>query len=90
MQLSIENARYGVEVRTPILYGRVPGQPVWQGGLWLDLLLPSPAPAEPAPVTQRPVSMAASATFSSSTRSQSGSATSRPSVSQTSSDRLTA
>ncbi|MFC7618997.1 alpha/beta hydrolase fold domain-containing protein [Microlunatus sp. GCM10028923] len=49
MQLRIDNAPYGVEVRTPLLYGRVPGQPVWQGGLWLDLLLPVPAPLEPAP-----------------------------------------
>jgi len=32
-----------LEVVSPILYGQVPGQPVWAGGLYLDLLLPSPS-----------------------------------------------
>lgn len=49
MRLTMPNAPYGVEVVSPILYGRVPEQPVWQGGLYLDLFLPSPRPAGRVP-----------------------------------------
>lgn len=49
MLLSMPDAPYEVEVVSPVLYGQVPGQPVWEGGLYLDLLLPTPPPSTPAP-----------------------------------------
>lgn len=49
MMITIPDAPYGVEVLSPILYGQVPGEPVWEGGLYLDLMLPRPQPAGPAP-----------------------------------------
>jgi len=49
MQLTMPDAPYGVEVVSPVLYGQVPGQPVWEGGLYLDLFLPTPRPTTPAP-----------------------------------------
>lgn len=50
MQFSMPDAPYGVEVVSPVLYGQVPGQPVWEGGLYLDLFLPTPqqSPGRPA------------------------------------------
>lgn len=49
MRLTLPDAPYGVEVISPILYGRVPGQTVWQGGLYLDLFLPTLRPPSAAP-----------------------------------------
>lgn len=49
MQLRMPDAPYGIEILSPVLYGQVPGQPVWEGGLYLDLMLPSPRPPTPAP-----------------------------------------
>lgn len=41
MQLTILDSPCSVEVISPLLYGQVPEQPVWEGGLYLDLFLPS-------------------------------------------------
>lgn len=49
MLLTMPEAPYAVSVHASIQYGSVPGLPPWQGSLYLDLLLPEPAPAEPAP-----------------------------------------
>lgn len=49
MIMTIDDAPYGVEVVSPLLYGQVPGQPVWEGGLYLDLLLPTPRPTDASP-----------------------------------------
>lgn len=42
MMLSMPEAPCAVEVRAAVQYGAVPGEPVWQGALYLDLLLPTP------------------------------------------------
>jgi len=49
MIIRIDDAPYGVEVESPLLYGQVPGQPIWEGGLYLDLLLPTPRLARTSP-----------------------------------------
>lgn len=49
MLLTTPDAPYCVEVRSPVQYGMVPGLPAWQGSLYLDLLLPTPRPAERLP-----------------------------------------
>jgi len=49
VQLTMPEAPYGVQVVSPVLYGQVPGQPVWEGGLYLDLFLPTPRPTKRAP-----------------------------------------
>ncbi|GAA4978035.1 alpha/beta hydrolase [Actinopolymorpha pittospori] len=49
MHIAIPEAPYGIEVLSPVQYGQVPGQPVWEGGLYLDLMLPTPRPPELAP-----------------------------------------
>jgi acetyl esterase/lipase len=50
MIMTIDDAPYGVEIVSPVLYGQAPGQPVWEGGLYLDLMLPTPRPAEASAV----------------------------------------
>lgn len=40
---------YSFDVRASVRYGTVPGAPSWEAGLFLDLLLPRPAPPEPVP-----------------------------------------
>ena len=49
MIMTIDDAPHGVEIVSPLLYGQVPGQPVWEGGLYLDLMLPTPSPIEASP-----------------------------------------
>ena len=49
VELTMVDSPCGVEVVSPVLYGQVPGQPVWEGGLYLDLFLPSPHPPSGAP-----------------------------------------
>ncbi len=44
MMLTMPEAPCAVEVRAAVQYGAVPGEPVWQGALYLDLLLPTPRP----------------------------------------------
>lgn len=49
MLLTMPKAPYSVEVLSPVQYGMVPGQPAWQGALYLDLLLPKPKPTVQLP-----------------------------------------
>lgn len=48
MELTIPGAPYAVRC-TSVEYGAVPGIPIWEGRLALDLLLPHPRPASPVP-----------------------------------------
>ncbi|HVX45384.1 MAG TPA: hypothetical protein VHC49_15945, partial [Mycobacteriales bacterium] len=49
MLLTMPDSPYAVEVRSPLQYGMVPGLPIWEGALYLDLLLPTPSPPRPTP-----------------------------------------
>lgn len=49
MLITVPEASYTVDVRASLQYGAVPGLPVWEGALYLDLLLPTPRPAQLLP-----------------------------------------
>ncbi|MFD2081794.1 alpha/beta hydrolase [Actinopolymorpha cephalotaxi] len=49
MLMTMPDTPYAIELRSPVRYGMVPGLPVWQGALHLDLLMPTPRPSTRAP-----------------------------------------
>ncbi|GCE09843.1 alpha/beta hydrolase [Dictyobacter aurantiacus] len=49
MQLSLPGCPYACNLLPALQYGEVPDVPPWEAPLCLDLLLPSPMPAQPVP-----------------------------------------